>query len=265
MATGAAARRSSRASPDGPRSRCACRPAAPNRARTASSRRRAARRAACRSTDVLREVERVAAAGFKEIALTGVHLGSYGRDLRAAVVRLIELLRDAATDVRSASRMTIRTLLFRISSLEPMDCTPDVVDLVADSTASRRTSTCRCSTPATGCWRRCGGRTRSTYYAALVERIRAQMPHASIGSDIIVGFPGETDEDFEQLAAYLERSPLTHLHVFPYSDRPGTAASAMAERVPRSRHPGARAPRARDRSATVRAFRRRRSGPCIAR
>ena len=69
------------------------------------------------------------------------------------------------------------------------------------------------------------------YYAALVDGIRARMPHASIGSDVIVGFPGETDEDFEQLGGYLERSPLTHLHVFPYSDRPGTAASAMAGKV----------------------------------
>src|SRR5205814_249084 len=69
------------------------------------------------------------------------------------------------------------------------------------------------------------------YYASLVDDIRARIPNASIGSDIIVGFPGETDEDFEQLAAYLERSPLTHIHVFPYSDRPGTPASALPGKV----------------------------------
>jgi threonylcarbamoyladenosine tRNA methylthiotransferase MtaB len=69
-------------------------------------------------------------------------------------------------------------------------------------------------------------------FSALVDRIRAQMPDASIGSDLIVGFPGETDDDVEQLASYLERSPLTHVHVFPYSDRPGTAASAMDQKVP---------------------------------
>jgi threonylcarbamoyladenosine tRNA methylthiotransferase MtaB len=69
------------------------------------------------------------------------------------------------------------------------------------------------------------------FYSDLVERIRRLMPHASIGSDLIVGFPGETDEDFECLAAYLEASPLTHLHVFPYSDRPGTAAAAMAKKI----------------------------------
>jgi threonylcarbamoyladenosine tRNA methylthiotransferase MtaB len=58
------------------------------------------------------------------------------------------------------------------------------------------------------------------------------MPHASIGSDIIVGFPGESEDDFARLESYLDRSPLTHLHVFPYSDRPGTAASAMTGKVP---------------------------------
>jgi threonylcarbamoyladenosine tRNA methylthiotransferase MtaB len=65
-----------------------------------------------------------------------------------------------------------------------------------------------------------------------VNAIRARVPHASIGSDIIVGFPGETDADVDALAAYLEGSPLTHLHVFPYSDRPGTAASGMRDKVP---------------------------------
>ena len=89
------------------------------------------------------------------------------------------------------------------------------------------------------------------------------MPAASIGSDIIVGFPGETDEDFEQLCGYLAQSPLTHLHVFPYSDRPGTVASSMGGKV----HGGvirARAARVRDigRRLTS-AFRRRRSGPSI--
>jgi threonylcarbamoyladenosine tRNA methylthiotransferase MtaB len=171
--------------------------------------------------DVLREVERVAAAGFKEIALTGVHLGSYGRDLDPRS-SLIELLLE----------LERRDALFRISSLEPMDCSREIVDLVATSdrfaphfhlplqhasdrvlAAMRRPYTI-------------------DYYASRVDGIRAQIPHASIGSDIIVGFPGETDDDFEQLASYLEGSPLTHVHVFPYSDRPGTAASAMGARAP---------------------------------
>ena len=69
------------------------------------------------------------------------------------------------------------------------------------------------------------------YFSSLVDHIRGRMPNASVGSDVIVGFPGETDDDFEQLAGYLERSPLTHIHVFPYSDRPGTVASAMTDKV----------------------------------
>ena len=69
------------------------------------------------------------------------------------------------------------------------------------------------------------------YYRRLVDRIREKMPHASIGTDVIVGFPGETDGHFDLLARYLPESPLTHVHVFPYSDRPGTDATALADKV----------------------------------
>jgi threonylcarbamoyladenosine tRNA methylthiotransferase MtaB len=170
---------------------------------------------------VTAEVDRIVQAGFKEIVLTGVHLGSYGRDLRPPA-SLIELLRALERGW---------TVLFRISSLEPMDCSPGVIDLVAERdglaphfhlpmqhasdrmlTAMRRPYT-------------------FAYYADLVDSIRARIPAASIGSDVIVGFPGETDQDFEQMCGYLERSPLTYLHVFPYSDRPGTAASALSAKV----------------------------------
>jgi threonylcarbamoyladenosine tRNA methylthiotransferase MtaB len=68
-------------------------------------------------------------------------------------------------------------------------------------------------------------------YRRLVDGIAARLPHASIGSDMIVGFPGETDDDFAANLDYLPASPLTHLHVFPYSDRPGTEASAMRDKV----------------------------------
>jgi threonylcarbamoyladenosine tRNA methylthiotransferase MtaB len=174
---------------------------------------------------VIAEVDRVTAAGFKEVALTGVHLGSYGRDLNPAS-SLFELLR--ALDRPRPSR----DVLFRISSLEPMDCTPDIVDLVA---ASPRFAP-HFHLPLQHASNRVLARMRRPYtiehYAALVDDIRARIPDASIGSDLIVGFPGEADDDVEQLASYLERSPLTHVHVFPYSDRPGTVASAMGDRAP---------------------------------
>jgi threonylcarbamoyladenosine tRNA methylthiotransferase MtaB len=179
---------------------------------------------------VLRDVERVAAAGFKEIALTGVHLGSYGRDL-VPESSLVELLTSLAQLVGDRSGGPA-DLLFRISSLEPMDCTPDAVRLIAEHTsfaphfhlplqhASDRILTAM-RRPYT-----------AAYYSALVNDIRARMPHASIGSDIIVGFPGESERDFDELVSYLVGSPLTHVHVFPYSDRPGTPAAGMPHKVP---------------------------------
>lgn len=177
--------------------------------------------------DLLREVERVAASGFKEIALTGVHLGSYGRDLDSPS-SLIQLLRHLSSWSAMASAERV---LFRISSLEPMDCTREIVDLVATSPAFAP----HFHLPLQHASNRVLSAMRRPYlieyYSALVDDIRARLPQASIGSDIIVGFPGETNDDFEQLVSYLEASPLTHLHVFPYSDRPGTAASLMNGKV----------------------------------
>ena len=202
---------------------------------------------------VLREVERIAAAGFKEIALTGVHLGSYGRDLtpRSSLIELLDALsattflkargappplaEDLALERRlSGSGESYGALRphisFRISSLEPMDCTPEIVDLVASAASFAP----HFHLPLQHASNRVLAAMRRPYtieqYAALVDLIRARIPHVAIGSDVIVGFPGETDRDFEELAEYLERSPLTHVHVFPYSDRPGTPATAMRER-----------------------------------
>jgi len=173
--------------------------------------------------EVIREVRRVAASGFKEIVLTGVHLGSYGRDLTPSV-GLIDLLRVLAS--------IDADLVFRISSLEPMDCTPEVLDLIALS-GSRFAP--HFHLPLQHASDRMLSAMRRPYtlehYRKLVDSIRERLPHASIGSDMIVGFPGENDSDFQKNLDYLPHSPLSHLHVFPYSDRPGTAASAMRDKV----------------------------------
>lgn len=174
--------------------------------------------------DVVREVERIAAAGFREIALTGVHLGSFGRDLSPAA-SLEDLLR--ALEILPAD------LTLRLSSLEPMDCTPGILDIVARS-AGRFAPHFHLPLQhaSDSVLRRMRRPYTLDYYRRLVDGIAARMPHASIGSDMIVGFPGETDEDFTRNLDYLPASPLSHLHVFPYSDRPGTAASAMEAKVP---------------------------------
>ena len=172
--------------------------------------------------DLVREIARVAAAGFKEVTLTGVHLGSYGRDLTPAS-SLLALLR--ALDAIEGD------VTFRISSLEPMDCTPEIVALVAGSGRFLP----HFHLPLQHAADRMLASMRRPYtldeYRRLVDGIASRLPHASIGSDMIVGFPGETGDDFAANLAYLPGSPLTHLHVFPYSDRPGTEASAMRDKV----------------------------------
>ena len=172
--------------------------------------------------EVIRDIRRAVAAGYKEVAITGVHLGSYGRDLRerSSLVRLLERLADWPDDV-----------LFRVSSLEPMDCTPDVVSLAASSTRIAPHFHLPLQHGAEAMLRAMRRPYTATYYSALVSRIAELMPHASIGSDVIVGYPGETDAQFDQSIALLSTLPLSHLHVFPYSDRPGTVASALHPKV----------------------------------
>ena len=173
-------------------------------------------------SEVLREVRRASDAGYREIAITGVHLGSYGRDLGdgTTLTHLVRELGEWPDDV-----------LFRISSLEPMDCTAEIIDAAARSTRiaphfhlplqhGSDTILASMNRPYT-----------ATYFRKLVERIRCRLPHAAIGTDIIVGFPGETDVDFRMMYGMLQLLPLSYAHVFPYSDRPGTVAASLPGKV----------------------------------
>jgi threonylcarbamoyladenosine tRNA methylthiotransferase MtaB len=183
--------------------------------------------------DVVREIERAVAAGYKEIAITGVHLGSYGRDLRngvgghsrgtpgeASLDRLVRVLAEWPADV-----------LFRISSLEPMDCTPAIVEMVATSPRLAPHFHLPLQHGSDAMLSAMQRPYTAGYFSRLVDRIVTLMPHVSIGTDVIVGFPSETQAHFEQTRALLEDLPLSHVHVFPYSDRPGTVASRMHNKV----------------------------------
>jgi threonylcarbamoyladenosine tRNA methylthiotransferase MtaB len=178
---------------------------------------------------VLAEIDRVMEAGFKEIAITGVHLGSYGRDL-APQASLASLLQTMASHVESG--MGRCEGVFRISSLEPVDCSPAIVDLIAEHAAFAPHFHLPLQHASDVMLERMRRGYTVSDYEALVARIHRRLPHASIGTDVIVGFPGEADHDFARLCSYLEASPITHVHVFPYSDRPGTAASEMQPKVP---------------------------------
>ena len=170
---------------------------------------------------VIDELRTAEACGFLEITLTGVHLGSYGRDLRPAS-SLTELL-DAVTGGTCE-------VLLRLGSLEPMDVPPTLTSLCASSRLAPAFHL-----PLQHASDAVLARMRRPYslddYRRTVDPLKSAMPDAALGSDIIVGFPGETSGDFDRLCSYLESSPLTSLHVFPYSDRPGTDASRMTEKI----------------------------------
>lgn len=171
---------------------------------------------------VVRHLERAVAAGYREVAIAGVHLGSYGRDLGdgSCLTTLVRTLAEWDADV-----------LFRISSLEPMDCTPEIVELVATSPRLAPHFHLPLQHGSDEVLRTMRRPYTAAAYERLVARIRARVPDASIGSDLIVGFPGESDDHFAETEALLRRLPLTHLHVFPYSDRPGTEAASMPGKV----------------------------------
>ena len=171
---------------------------------------------------VLRDVRHAVEAGYREIAVTGVHLGSYGRDLGDGTT-LAQLVRELAAwpdDV-----------LFRISSLEPMDCTPEIVDLAAQSPRIAPHFHLPLQHGSDAMLSAMQRPYTASYYRELVERIHARIPDASIGTDLIVGFPGEQDSHFEEMVRVVDTLPVSHLHVFPYSDRPGTAATKLPDKV----------------------------------
>jgi threonylcarbamoyladenosine tRNA methylthiotransferase MtaB len=172
--------------------------------------------------EVAAQIDQVVAAGYREVVVTGVHLGSYGRDLPdpASLAMLVHRLATWEDDV-----------VFRISSLEPMDCTDEIVELVTGSPRLAPHFHLPLQHGDDDVLRAMKRPYTTSAYRRLVERIHRNMPHASIGSDIIVGFPGETATQCDRTESLLRDLPLSHLHVFPYSDRPGTMASAMADKV----------------------------------
>jgi len=187
--------------------------------------------------DVLASADAARAAGFREIVLTGVHLGAWGRDLAGSfgLLDLVRALADRDGEVR-----------YRLSSLEPMDCPPALVDLVAADASFAP----HFHLPLQHASDHVLARMRRPYrlddYRRIVDHVRRRLPDAALGADVMVGFPGETDDDHRRLAAYFESSPLTHLHVFPYSARPGTEAARLPDHVP--------PPVVRERTAEVRAI-----------
>ena len=172
---------------------------------------------------VIREVRALCEAGAKEIVLSGINLGSYGRDLtpRADLAEIVRrILDETALDQ------------LRFSSIEPQDVTEDFVALVAWSPRIARHFHIPLQSGSDRILRAMHRWYRTAHYAERLHLIRRMLPDAAIGADVIVGFPGETDARFRETFDFIERLPFTYLHVFSFSERPGTAAAALGERVP---------------------------------
>ncbi len=171
---------------------------------------------------VLAELERLAARGFREVVLTGIHLGGYGKDLTPALglADLVEMIAEAAPVPR-----------IRLSSIDPPEVTPRLLDLVARSAVLCPHFHVPVQAGADGVLRRM----RRLYDSAMVRDVAAEiarvLPHAALGTDVIAGFPGESDGEFAAGFALLEAAPFSYFHVFPYSRRRGTTAAKASGQV----------------------------------
>jgi len=193
-------------------------------------------------TEVIREVDVLVGAGYREVVISGINLGRWGRDLAASSQPLaIEQTgqRLAANGKRPGFEDLVRAILsetalrkLRISSVEPMDWSDELIHLMATSPRIAKHAHVPLQSGSDAVLRRMHRKYRPWHYREKVEKIRAAMPTAAIGADVMAGFPGETEAEFEKTRRLIEDLPLTYLHVFTYSARPGTPAAAMGQQVP---------------------------------
>ena len=175
--------------------------------------------------EAVREVQALVEAGYREVVVSGINLGRWGRDLpdRPRFEHLVRaLLEDTAAEK------------IRLSSIEPMDWSKELIALMAASARIAKHAHLPLQSGSDRILRLMHRKYRPWHYAGRVQAIRAAMPTAAIGADVMVGFPGENDRDFEETRALVDQLPLTYLHVFSYSSRPGTRSAQMPEAVPPS-------------------------------
>jgi threonylcarbamoyladenosine tRNA methylthiotransferase MtaB len=191
---------------------------------------------------VISEVQKLVAAGSREIVLSGINLGAYGRDLspRAGLSDVIHRILEGTSLEQ-----------LRLSSIEPQDVTEELISLIAGSPRMAAHFHVPLQSGSDRILRVMHRWYRAAHYAERVNRIRQISPNAAIGADVIVGFPGETDEDFQATYELIERLPFTYLHVFSFSARPGTEGANLTTPVP--------AAIIRERARTLRALARKKS------
>lgn len=170
--------------------------------------------------NVLSEMEKFIRQGFDEIVLTGIHLCSYGADLKPRST-LLQLLQE----VEQLEGLTS----VRLSSLDPGYLKLELIEFLSVSEKICPHFHLSLQSGSEEILRRMGRMMKVEDYRGILSTLRKRSSLASLGADIIVGFPGETESDFQQTVSFLEESPLTYFHVFSYSPRPGTVAASWPQ------------------------------------
>jgi len=173
--------------------------------------------------DILEQVELITGQGFQELVLSGIHLGQWGLDLKpkSSLANLIKEIEQ----VEGLKR-------FRLSSIDPMEFTDDLIETLINSKKFCRHLHISLQSGNNEILKLMRRRYSVEYYSDLINNLTRNIPNLAIGSDIIVGFPGETDEFFNDTYKNLENLPISYIHVFTYSKRKGTPAAKMENQIP---------------------------------
>lgn len=170
---------------------------------------------------VVEQAQQLVDQGYKEIVLTGIHTGGYGEDLKN--YNLAQLLRDLE-EVDGLNRL-------RISSIEASQLTDEVIDVINDSNKIVRHLHIPIQSGSDTVLKRMRRKYTMEFFESRIIKLKEIMPNVAITSDVIVGFPGETEEEFKETYDFIKKHHFSELHVFPYSIRTGTPAARMTDQI----------------------------------
>lgn len=172
--------------------------------------------------EVIHQAQQLVDAGYKEIVLTGIHTGGYGEDMKD--YNLAMLLKDLEKEVRGLKRL-------RISSIEASQITDEVIEAIKQSNVIVRHLHIPLQSGSDSVLKRMRRKYTMNFFAERLDRLKEVLPGLAVTSDVIVGFPGETEEEFMESYDFIKKHQFSELHVFPYSKRTGTPAARMEEQV----------------------------------
>ncbi|PPA71459.1 tRNA (N(6)-L-threonylcarbamoyladenosine(37)-C(2))-methylthiotransferase MtaB [Jeotgalibacillus proteolyticus] len=172
--------------------------------------------------EVVRQAQQLVDAGYKEIVLTGIHTGGYGEDMKD--YNLAMLLTDLEREVKGLKRI-------RISSIEASQLTDEVIDVIDRSSMVVRHLHIPLQSGSNTVLKRMRRKYTMEFFASRLEKLKAALPGLAVTSDVIVGFPGETEEEFMETFNFIKEQKFSELHVFPYSKRTGTPAARMEDQI----------------------------------